>query len=425
MSSLQEKAEQVYIFAFSLIATEATHYGADDTAGLEHFRSFPDDKIERIVKLNMDTLYSLAWTQLARTPYTVHIPKIEDRYYLFPIMDAYTNVVESIGTRTPEKADGDYILLYGDDPVPAGYENYRVIRLENSLNSVLLRIETRGKKDYEYINKYQDQFDIRPVYPEKVEAVPKPEKSPAAFLETVSAKEFFTIFDRLAVDNPIRDEQIASYAKEFGIGSGTFSYDDLSDEIRQALEDGAKSGFEKVNRGPQDMSTWTISNGWASKFKDIGSYGTNYLARASTAYHGWGANIPADSAYATISQWTSGMKLDPAAKYRIRFEKDGFPHASFFWSLTLYGSVSQYPVKNKIDRFAINTYDVNDGLVELNEDGSLDIIISKDEPTDAKEKKNWLPAPSDEPAFELAIRIYCPDEFTLAGKWTAPVITEL
>ena len=425
MSRLAEKAEQLYIFAFPLIATEVTHYGADDKAGLEHFRTFPDDKNERIVKMNMDTLYSLAWTQLANTPYAVHIPKIEDRYYLFPIMDAYTNVVESIGTRTPEKAEGDYILLYEDDPVPEGYENYQVIRLENSMNSVLLRIETRGKKDYDYINKIQDQFEFRPVYPEKVEPVPAPKKSPARFLETVSAREFFTLFDKLAVVNPIRDAEILGFAKEFGIGEGTLDFDELSADMKVALEEGAKTGFEKLNKGFFDVKDLIISNGWASKFKDIGTYGTNYLARASTAYHGWGANIPEDSAYASISSEMTGKALDPTKKYRIRFEKDGFPHASFFWSLTLYGSVSQYPVKNKLDRFAINTYDVNDGLVELNEDGSLDIIVSKDEPTDPKEKKNWLPAPTDEPAYSLAIRIYCPDEFTLQGKWTAPVMTEI
>ena len=92
--------------------------------------------------------------------------------------------------------------------------------------------------------------------------------------------------------------------------------------------------------------------------------------------------------------------------------------------MTLYGADSQFLVKNKIDRFAINTYDVDDGIVETGEDGSLEIFISRDEPTDPREKKNWLPAPADEGAFTLAIRIYWPDEFTLQGKWDAPIVTE-
>ena len=424
MSDLEKKALQLYIYAFPLIATEATHFGADDAAGFEHYRAFPDNKVERVVKLNMDTLYSFAWTQLANTPYEVHIPRIDDRYYLFPIMDAYTNVVESIGTRTPDKADGDYILVYQDDPVPEGYENHRVIRLQDSLNSILLRIETRGKKDYNYINKYQDQFVFKPVYPEKVEKVPKPEMSPVSFLESVTARDFFTLFDRLAVVNPIKDAEIKKVADELGIGSGNFDYDSASDELKKALEYAVKDGFVRIDKAAEDMDVYVISNGWVSKFRNIGSYGTDYLARASTAYHGWGANIPQDSAYATRFLGPDGDMLRSDRKYKIRFEKDGFPHAEYFWSLTLYGADSQFLVKNKIDRFAINTYDVDDGIVETGEDGSLEIFISRDEPTDLREKINWLPAPADEDAFTLAIRIYWPDEFTLQGKWDAPIVTE-
>ncbi|MFR6496075.1 MAG: hypothetical protein ACLUOF_06485 [Ruminococcus sp.] len=49
---------------------------------------------------------------------------------------------------------------------PAGYESYRVIRLQDSLNAVLLRIETRGKADYPVVNRIQDSITIRLLYPE-------------------------------------------------------------------------------------------------------------------------------------------------------------------------------------------------------------------------------------------------------------------
>ena len=99
MANLKEQAKALYLYGFPLVVTEATHWGADDKT-FQHLRTFPTDKVNKIVKMNNDTLYSTAWTQLARTPYLVHIPKITERYYLFPILDAYTNVVESIGTRT-------------------------------------------------------------------------------------------------------------------------------------------------------------------------------------------------------------------------------------------------------------------------------------------------------------------------------------
>ncbi|MEE3392559.1 MAG: DUF1214 domain-containing protein [Lachnospiraceae bacterium] len=422
VQTLSDKAEQIYIYAFPLVITEITRWGSKKN-GLEHYRTFPDDRTSKVVKLNLDTLYSIAFTSLAKTPYILHIPKIEDRYYLFPVMDAYTNVVESIGTRTPEWADGDYILLYQDSPVPAGFENYRVIRLKDSLNSILLRIETRGKKDYKYINELQDRFSLKALYPEKLEEVPPSKGAPALYIESLSPEDFFNLFHRLSVENPVRDGQIRSWIHEFGLDDEEFSFENIDSSLRQALIDGALSGFKKVSTSWPAAENIINSNGWESRFTDIGRYGNNYLARASVSLHGWGANIPEDSAYATASADTSGDPFDSAKKYKIHFKKDGYPHAAVFWSMTLYGE--RYLAENRIGRYSFNTYDLEDGRLVKNDDGSLDIYISREEPESAKEKTNWLPAPLHEDTFSVSIRIYWPDEVTLQGRWEGPVINEI
>lgn len=111
MSDLRQDAVDVFLYGYSLMMTEAIHWGADDKK-FEHCREVPTDQYKRITKLNMDTLYSYAWTQLANTPYLIHIPEITERYVLFLIMNAYGDVIYSIGTRTPELYAGDYMLLY-------------------------------------------------------------------------------------------------------------------------------------------------------------------------------------------------------------------------------------------------------------------------------------------------------------------------
>ena len=95
-----------------------------------------------------------------------------------------------------------------------------------------------------------------------------------------------------------------------------------------------------------------------------------------------------------------------------------------FWSVTLYGEPSRYPVPNPIDRVAINTYDLENGNVRKNADGSLDIYISKNAPT-GDAASNWLPAPTNEENFSLTIRIYYPDELTIRGEWEPPSITKI
>ena len=348
MANLKEQAKALYLYGFPLVVTEATHWGSDDK-GFHHLRTFPTDKVNKIVKLNNDTLYSTAWTQLAQTPYLVHIPKITERYYLFPILDAYTNVVESIGTRTPDRAEGDYILLYQDAPVPAGYESYRVIRLQDSLNAVLLRIETRGKADYPVVNRIQDSITIRPLYPERVRPVRQaPEISPAAYIETVSPKEFFTLFAALSVENPIRNEAYVQIFEQFGYDrvTGTFSWDALTAEQQQALTEGSRLGFAEIQKGKRNPQYTVQHRGWLSVIGGVGTYGTDYLQRAETAYGGWGANIIQDSAYVVAAADDSGAPLESRNRYRLHIPADGYPHASVFWSITLYGEPSKYLVPN-------------------------------------------------------------------------------
>ena len=59
MANLEEQAKALYLYGFPLVVTEATHWGSDDK-GFHHLRTFPTDKVNKIVKLNNDTLYSLS-----------------------------------------------------------------------------------------------------------------------------------------------------------------------------------------------------------------------------------------------------------------------------------------------------------------------------------------------------------------------------
>ena len=66
---------------------------------LSHFRTFPDHTMRAVVKPNVDTYYSIAWLDLAGEPQVLSMPAT-DRYYLLPMLDAYSNVFASPGTRT-------------------------------------------------------------------------------------------------------------------------------------------------------------------------------------------------------------------------------------------------------------------------------------------------------------------------------------
>jgi hypothetical protein len=70
---------------------------------------------------------------------------------------------------------------------------------------------------------------------------------------------------------------------------------------------------------------------------------------------------------------------------------------------TSYDGTAGYMVKNPINRYLINS--TSENLV-LDDDGGLTITIQRREPTDLKERANWLPTP--EGRFYLALRLYWP-----------------
>lgn len=60
-----------------------------------HLQEFPDYTFTDVVSPNADTLYSVAWLDLAKEPIVLSLPDVGKRYYLMEMVDAWTNVFAS------------------------------------------------------------------------------------------------------------------------------------------------------------------------------------------------------------------------------------------------------------------------------------------------------------------------------------------
>ena len=81
----------------------------------------------------------------------------------------------------------------------------------------------------------------------------------------------------------------------------------------------------------------------------------------------------------------------------------------------MYDGKTQLFIENPLDRYLLNSTMMEQ--LQLEEDGSLSLLIQKDSPGKAKQS-NWLPAP-DGP-FYMVLRLYGPEESALEGEWTPP-----
>src|SRR5690349_14411586 len=57
--------------------------------------TFPDDKFRDVVRANCDTYYTMGWLNLKDNPMKLTLPDTKGRYFLFPMLDAWTNVFAS------------------------------------------------------------------------------------------------------------------------------------------------------------------------------------------------------------------------------------------------------------------------------------------------------------------------------------------
>ncbi|MCH7562100.1 MAG: DUF1254 domain-containing protein [Thaumarchaeota archaeon] len=431
----QSIAEEAYIFGYPMILMDLTAKkmsnvpeAGPQTAPVNqfaHFTEFPTPDFKDIVKPNADTLYSLAWLNLSEEPLVLHVPDTDDRYYLMPMLDAYSNVFESPGKRTTGTGENNFAIVgpFWDGELPDGVTK---IQSPTELVWILGRIQANGIDDFDAVNEIQKQFTMTPLSsfgksyqpPQTVDTDSSIDMKmpPVTKIEQSSVNVYYDRMAMLMKTNPPASDDadlVAQFVKIGLIPGEKFDSSNLDPKIIDAIELGAKDGLEKIKSNIVNVGT--NENGW-QKAVNLGSYGTDYLLRASVAFMGLGANLPEDAIYPMAYVDSNGDALNGNSKYVIHFAKEQTPPVNAFWSLTMYNMAELF-VENPIDLYAIG--DRNE--LEYNEDGSLDIYIQHEAPEG--HELNWLPSPDDD--FNLTLRFYWPSPEIADGTWQIPSIQKV
>lgn len=434
--SIVSLVQQAYLFGYPLVLIDATKKVSTNVPApvpnkaiapinqFGHFRTFPDANFTEVVRPNCDTYYSIAWLDLSAEPLVLTVPNTNGRYYLMPMLDAYTNVFASPGKRTTGTQAGNFLVTGPgfSGTIPAGMMQ---IKAPTNLVWILGRTQTNSPQDgATVVRSIQDGYRLTPLSKWGTSFTPPINKvdttvakmAPPQAVEQMDIETFINRMNALMAANPpaAADSALLAKLSSIGIGAGkTFSLTAFDASTQEKLKAIPAAVPQQLSAAAAKMGQ--LENGWNVTRSGLGTYGTNYKLRALIALIGLGANLNIDASYPNCLIDNNGEKLNGSRKYVIHFNKGETPPVNAFWSVTMYGP-NDLLVANPINRFAIGDRD----KLKYNKDGSLDIYIQRENPGKDKES-NWLPADKD--AFSLTMRLYWPKEQFLDGSWKVPSVT--
>ena len=432
-------AVEAYIYGYPLVTMEMTRRVITNVAKVKgtkgpmgqiiKVREYPDSSFTDVTAPNADTLYTTAFIDVGKEPWVFSFPDMKDRYFLFPMLDGWTNVFEVPGKRTTGGGAQAYAITGPgwQGKLPEGVTEYKS---PTNIVWILGRIYCTGTpEDYKAVHAAQDQCKLVPLSAYGKDWTPPPGKvDPKIDMKTavreqvnkMNAVEYFTLLCKLLKTNPpaTADAEMVARMAEIGIVPGKdFDKSKLDAYFLRRIPEIA-FGRIMLHFKFSDGDVKDI-NGWGYTTK-TGVYGTNYLQRALIAAIGLGANRPEDAIYPTSTKSKDGLFSRAYAgsdKYVLTFPKGKMPPVKGFWSITMYNE-KYFFVANPIDRYSISARQD----LKANADGSIDIYIQNKSPGADKES-NWLPAPKGK--FILMMRLYWPDEnppSILDGSWVIPQV---
>jgi hypothetical protein len=399
--------------------SEGTAAPINQLAKMPHYVS---PYFTNVVRISLNSLWTTGFVDL-KEPIVLSVPDTKDRYYVFSVMNMWTDVFMSVGKRSTGTAPGAFLIVGPDwhGTTPADVKG--TYRSSTRYAWVLGQTQANGPDDFAAVNAIQAEYKLTPLSAWNKPYTPPTNVpvDPSVILNVtppnqVAAMDAGAFFKRLAMalkDNPpyAADGRALWMLKKLGIEPGKgFDVAKIDPAIARGLQRAVKEAPIKLAEGATKMKN---VNGWIQP-PDLGRYGADYDARAGIAMVGLGADQQEDTIYPIAFVDGDGKRLDAANKYVMHYEKDSFTPTHATWSVSLYQGPNYVPN-------ALNRYDIAPWMpLAYNADGSLDIYIQATSPGKDKEA-NWLPAPASG-EFNIVIRNYWPKEAALNGTYKNPPI---
>lgn len=430
---LEGRAVEAYLYYYPLVMMELTRTqlcanalrrGHDlVTQPMIHNRNIANAKWRSVARTNIDTLFSSCWLDTANGPATMTLPESGPRYFMYQVLDMWSDTFAVLGSRTLDGRDTVVHFLppdttqYSVQHQPQGPTTTHV-RTPTRFSWIIGRTYASTEPD-DLNGARQHQAGVALAYTKGPSALHDVDmdsagEAPVAVADRMSPEEFFELADYLHRREGAHATDTAQLLRlrTLGLANGKpFSFANQSREVRRALTNGYVHGAELS----RDLAAVNATSGqWEQFHSSIGVYGNDYQRRAIIARYGLAANPREDAVYISAHHDDRGRPLHSNERYSMHFGTDRLPPAEFFWSITAYDSDGQF-MDNPWSKYGVRSKDA----LHYNRDGSLDLEFGPNPPGSTPEA-NWVPTTGDR--FTVTLRLYGPNAEVLSGAWQPPQI---
>lgn len=376
------------------------------------------DPTTSTVSPNVDTLYGASYLLLDKQgPVVLTVPPIPGRFYSIALHDAYFNAFTIVSPRRFGNQGGCYLIVPPDwhGQPPAGID--AVFVSPTPAVCILQRIFTRDESEFAALHQVQDAIRLIPLERWRTgdESFPPINLSEYDIQAMRAARDplrFFELMNFYTGQNPPPADEtaLAELFKTAGVGPGAQLPDDP--DLRAAICQGAADAQAIINAR---LSAGSLRNGWRVPDPAAGLAGPYLLRRAVLEATQMGIVPLEEAMYFFAYRDGENRPLHGSGRYTLTFQAGELPPLNEygFWSLTMYNDVSLL-VDNPANRYIIRP---GSSDLRFSPDGSLTLYIQIEKPEGVPDG-NWLPAPAD--AFNVALRVYQPQQAVVAGAWFPP-----
>ena len=397
---------------------------------------------------NATTLYGIGFYDLSEEPAVITVGDIRDRYWSIQLVDNYARWWHLIGSQF--NAPGPVRrLLIGPNwsgKIPPEFVGAEVVQSPSDMMCVVGRVALTDDtpEDLKAVNAIQDRVTALPLNQwvaagkkdVRAEDVPLTRGNYPSYPLMQSVKEpsqikslAFLHWVNIILNDPSFTKQadghqeLEAFAKfeRLGIKAGQrFDPDQYSREMQAAIDAGIEDGRKDVLALIAKGSGINV-NGWGLS-SDLGYRDTDWLDRARFGLIAVLGPIPSRShTGAFCLNDAKGMPLTGEHRYTITFDLNDLPPVTEFWEIPLYDREG-YFYDNPINRYSINSYMLKRSKLQT-VDGKLVIYVQNEEPAEANQRKNWLPAPKE--GFQFAARFYGPHGPLIDGSYNMPGVVRV